>query len=415
MDMIWYMNFDAFSMLFPWTVVTRMCASALSHENKEFWKIARQNWDLILVDAMFSPCGMGIASVSKAPYVQMYTTLMETHMAEYRALPAFPHLVAPPWHVNPSQKIWDVRDFWDRLDSVSQNLKTKLLVLPRIHQLISSTLDAIVDDFSYYDYIRNSAAVFLEYPNVVDWTEPRALDFFDIGSHCNLTRNPLPAELENFVIDPKSRGTVLVAFGTIVNWAAAPKDIYDKFYNSLVALSDYRIVWQFTGDSSNFPNHIKALKWLPQRDILLHPKTKLFISHGGLKSVKETICAEVPVLYLPLFAEQVRNAMIAEFREYGERVYKKDFSTSEMVEKAKRILSQPSYGENVHKIKKRWIDHVIPTLDKGAFWAEYIVRHNGLPRIFDRQGKHMYWFRYWNLDVVSVFGLLVVLDVIIVV
>lgn len=32
--------------------------------------------------------------------------------------------------------------------------------------------------------------------------------------------------------------------------------------------------------------HVRVLDWAPQVDILFHNKTKLFISHGGLKSVK---------------------------------------------------------------------------------------------------------------------------------
>lgn len=32
--------------------------------------------------------------------------------------------------------------------------------------------------------------------------------------------------------------------------------------------------------------HVRVLDWAPQVDILSHNKTKVFISHGGLKSVK---------------------------------------------------------------------------------------------------------------------------------
>lgn len=39
----------------------------------------------------------------------------------------------------------------------------------------------------------------------------------------------------------------------------------------------------------------------------MHPKVKLFISHGGLSGLYESIDAGIPVLGFPLFGDQPRN------------------------------------------------------------------------------------------------------------
>lgn len=39
----------------------------------------------------------------------------------------------------------------------------------------------------------------------------------------------------------------------------------------------------------------------------MHPNVKLFISHGGISGIYETVDAGVPVLDLPLFGDQHRN------------------------------------------------------------------------------------------------------------
>lgn len=54
------------------------------------------------------------------------------------------------------------------------------------------------------------------------------------------------------------------------------------------------------------------MKWLLtcyKRTILLteHPNIKLFITQGGLQSTEETIDAEIPVLGIPMFADQWYN------------------------------------------------------------------------------------------------------------
>lgn len=40
---------------------------------------------------------------------------------------------------------------------------------------------------------------------------------------------------------------------------------------------------------------------------VVHPKVKLFISHGGISGVYEAVDAGVPVLGFPLFYDQPRN------------------------------------------------------------------------------------------------------------
>jgi len=39
----------------------------------------------------------------------------------------------------------------------------------------------------------------------------------------------------------------------------------------------------------------------------VHPKIKLFISHGGISGIYETVDAAVPVLGFPVFYDQHRN------------------------------------------------------------------------------------------------------------
>ena len=40
--------------------------------------------------------------------------------------------------------------------------------------------------------------------------------------------------------------------------------------------------------------------WIPQPTVLAHPKTKVFITHGGSHSFIEAVEARVPVITMPL-------------------------------------------------------------------------------------------------------------------
>lgn len=50
------------------------------------------------------------------------------------------------------------------------------------------------------------------------------------------------------------------------------------------------------------------LPWIPQREVLLHSSTKVFLSHSGWNSSLESICASVPMVFWPLMGDQDINA-----------------------------------------------------------------------------------------------------------
>lgn len=64
-----------------------------------------------------------------------------------------------------------------------------------------------------------------------------------------------------------------------------PKFVIDALFDVFDELTDYRIVYVFKGNLywRKLKSHIKLIDWSPQFNVLSHSKTKLFISHGGLK------------------------------------------------------------------------------------------------------------------------------------
>lgn len=72
-----------------------------------------------------------------------------------------------------------------------------------------------------------------------------------------------------------------------------------------------------------------------------HPSTKLFIGHGGLLGVQEAVSCGVPLLGVPMFADQSMN--IAELRDKGmalELLYK-DINKESFEEAVNSLLTDP--------------------------------------------------------------------------
>lgn len=137
--------------------------------------------------------------------------------------------------------------------------------------------------------------VLVDYPDRFAWPVTQSTDLVYTGSFCRGSK-PLPDDLEKFVSDPKSKGTIYLAFGSVVQWDYAPKRVVDAFADAVNQLSDYRIIWSYKAKRTvNVKSHVKLMEWAPQNDLLNHPKTKVFVSHGGLKRY-QLFCRSQPSL-----------------------------------------------------------------------------------------------------------------------
>ncbi|KAJ9068517.1 hypothetical protein DSO57_1027860 [Entomophthora muscae] len=154
------------------------------------------------------------------------------------------------------------------------------------------------------------------------------------------SHTPLTPELTKF-LDTHPR-TLYIAFGSSV--VLADFDIKNLVLGGLTALEEGTIdgiLWglgktaaedfpekfningtEISRDalfSNNHP-HIRLLPWAPQSAILEHKNTRLFVSHGGLESAVEAMFSSTPILCMPFFGDQPRNARKLEDAGVGKYV-----------------------------------------------------------------------------------------------
>ncbi|KAK6045819.1 hypothetical protein COOONC_16675 [Cooperia oncophora] len=115
---------------------------------------------------------------------------------------------------------------------------------------------------------------------------------------------PLPKDIEEIM--QKGDGTLLFSFGSVAAAHKMPEEWKAIFLKTFKKLSNYQFLMRYDKDdlNDNLPENVHLFKWLPQSDILQHPKTKAFITHGGYNSVQEAIRGGVPLISIPLFGDQ---------------------------------------------------------------------------------------------------------------
>lgn len=210
--------------------------------------------------------------------------------------------------------------------------------------------------------------------------------------------NRLPADLEAFVQSSGDHGVVMMTLGTLL--AKLPQDVAEEIAAAFAQLPQ-KVIWRYTGQKpNNLGNNTLLVNWLPQNDLLGHPKTRLFITHGGTNSVQEAIYHGVPIVGLPLFFDQPDN--LSRIKAKGgalnmdiAMIDRQSFGDALMT-----VLYNSSYRENMQTLSRLHRDQPMKPLDQAIFWIEYVMRHKGASHLKAESIK-MSWFVYSSVDVIA--------------
>ena len=183
---------------------------------------------------------------------------------------------------------------------------------------------------------------------------------------------PIPAEL-NSKLNP-SKHTIVLSFGSSVD--DLPPVYIEHIIGALKKLEQYNIIWKTTSNIA-VPGHVLKMKWLPQNDLLAHPRTKLFISHCGAGGVYEALYHGVPILCIPLFGEQPHNAFMVQSKGYGKIIELKTTSKAEILKNIEVVLTDKQIQAAVLKTSQLLKDRPLAPREEAAYWVEHIMKFGG--------------------------------------
>ena len=108
-------------------------------------------------------------------------------------------------------------------------------------------------------------------------------------------------------LDEAENGVIFFSLGSNAKSTYLPKHKVNALLSTFSKLKQ-RVIWKWESDFlPGKPDNVMIGKWLPQDDILAHKNVKLFISHGGLGSVVESMYHAVPIVGMPIFGDQMGN------------------------------------------------------------------------------------------------------------
>lgn len=77
------------------------------------------------------------------------------------------------------------------------------------------------------------------------------------------------------------------------------------FMEAFSTFPEYTFLWKDDLVANSTLPNVHYRGWLPQVDLLADPRVKAFITHGGMNSIHESLLHGVPMVMMPIFADQV--------------------------------------------------------------------------------------------------------------
>lgn len=224
-----------------------------------------------------------------------------------------------------------------------------------------------------FDALKPHGIVLIPHEFALEYPRPLQAHVKVIGPVLPEPPLDLPDELNKFMTE--NNQVVLVSFGTTLsNYRPGLVQIIADGLSQL----SVAVLWKYSGDMpNNIGSNIKIVSWIPQNDILGHPSTKLFVTHCGLNSFLESVYHSVPMVAIPLFGDQHRQATIVKVKGLGVSLDKNVMRSEDLAKAVLEVFLNKQYRYNSEIISAIIKDRKRSPSEEGADWIEYALRHDG--------------------------------------
>uniref|UniRef100_A0A3Q3VW93 UDP-glucuronosyltransferase n=1 Tax=Mola mola TaxID=94237 RepID=A0A3Q3VW93_MOLML len=376
------------------TMQVRGCESLLNNQPL-MTKLRDKGFEVVLSDP-FLPCGPILAQQFSIPAVYFLHALPCEMDTKANQCPTPPSYVPAGFSGNT-----DTMNFPQRVKNLLMSFLQSYMCTIMYHKFDELVIGHIEDIKSYKELLSHGAFWLLRSDFTFDWPKPVMPNTAFIGGINCAKKAPLPADLEMFVNDSGDDGFIVFTLGSMV--PSMPEDRAKEFFDAFRQIPQ-KVLWRYTGTPpADLPKNVKLMKWLPQNDLLAHPKAKLFITHGGTHGIYEGICNGVPMLMFPLFGDQGDNVHRMMARGVAKRLSVYDVTSETLLAAIKEMIQDKSYKEKILKLSQINQDRPVEPVELAAFWTEFVMRHKGAAHL--RVAAHeLNWIQYHSLDV---FGFLI--------
>nr|XP_034996095.1 UDP-glucuronosyltransferase 1-1-like isoform X2 [Zootoca vivipara] len=361
--------------------------------NQELMRYIKENkFDALFTDPMM-PCGQIVADYFSIPSVFFLRGIPCGFDFEATQCPRPPSYVPRGMTGNT-----DHMTFAQRVKNLLFHLAEYFLCSFVYSPYASLASEFLQRDLSLTELLSHGSIWLMRMDFAAEYPRPLMPNMIVIGGVNCAWKKPLSQEFEAMVNNSGEHGIVVFSLGSMVSEIPMKKamEIAEAF-----GTIPQTVLWRYTGETPpNLAKNTKLVKWLPQNDLLAHPKARAFITHAGSHGVYEGICNAVPMVLMPLFGDQMDNAKRMESRGAGVTLNVVEMTSKDLSEALKAVIYDKKYKENIQRLSALHLDRPIEPLDLAVHWVEFVMKHKGAPHL--RPAAHdLNWIQYHSIDVMA--------------
>ncbi|CAG9854538.1 unnamed protein product [Phyllotreta striolata] len=368
--------------------------ATLAHPNFQKLLNSRRKFDVIILEMFLNDALKVLSCHFDAPLIS-FVTFGHSLWSSDQAGSPFPPSYIPD--VMSSSIV--PMNLWQRtINSIKALIRTinkNFNSLPVQGKLVQKYFPECHDRFNEHFY--NVSLTLVNSHESVNYPTPSVPSLVQIGGYHIKPAKKLPDDLQKFMDEAKD-GVVYFSLGTNIDSSFVNPETKNALMAAFSKLKQKVLVKGGSNFEESAPDNVLVRQFFPQQDILAHPNLKLFITHGGLLSIFETVYHGVPVLCLPAYGDQLMNAAKIENDGYGLSILLNDLNEKSLNEALDKLLNDPRYMENVKERSELMRDRPVKPMDLAIYWIEYVIKHKGAPHL--RVGAlDLTWYQYFLVDV----------------
>ncbi|KAI8489141.1 UDP-glucuronosyltransferase 1-1 [Branchiostoma belcheri] len=365
LDFKWTFLYEAFKITTSSPIGVEEC-EVLVFDEKLISKLQQMNFDILIIDPGMN-CGNIVARLLNIPLVIMQAPYIMPGFLEYATQAPVP-----------------IATFYSFKTDFTQRLKNLAW-----HCFAAALMRAYT-----------ARGDFIMHP-----PQPAMPNMVYIGGYHVQNISPLPKDLERFLEESGDAGVVVLSFGSYAKVMGRRKA---EMLAAGLARVPFKVIWKFRGQRpKNTGKNTLLMDWIPQNDLLAHPKTRVFITQCGINAGYEAMFHGVPVVRVPTFPEQHLNSDNLETLGTGVTLDIFTMTSDDLYEAIMEVANNKTYKSNAVRLAQLHRDQPQSPMDRAVWWIEHVIRHGGLPHL-KSAARHLSLLQYHLLDVVALLCVAVV-------
>uniref|UniRef100_A0A1B0CQD2 Putative udp-glucoronosyl and udp-glucosyl transferase n=1 Tax=Lutzomyia longipalpis TaxID=7200 RepID=A0A1B0CQD2_LUTLO len=326
-----YNHFLEFFMLYDWG--TQSCRKALGSAALQHLLASGETFDLVITESFNTDCLLAVAHRLNAPFIGLSSCTLQPWHLDRVGIPNFPSYI-PTLFMGYSEDMTFGQRLANWITLQSFKFAYKLFNDRTANSIVAEHLGPGIPDVG--ELAKRTSLIMVNTHYSLSGTKPLPPSVVEIGggylfsTHENTLDSKLDPELREF-LDSADNGVIYISWGSMIRAETLPS---------------CQTRWDPPGTG-----HATTEGSL-ERDILCHPKVRVFMTHGGLLAAPRPPTVESP------------------------------------------------YLTNAKRVSYAYRNRPKNPLDTAVWWAEHVIKTGGAP-LTRSHSIHLPWYIYHSLDVIA--------------